>query len=999
MNRRENRDDSVFDEVQVLEDTYALLNEVSSIENQIQSQLRLQIPFFLNENKTKTRQRQYENVKFLNDTKRIEWEISRRIARVDREIRMNPPNKRPWFLSEQQQQQRKSRLTKSKLHQHAVNFATSSPYNSEQRRALTSVGLSERRPLVENKNMGNVSTPSLETKAEKVLVGTTQKKETTAMPKRGSIRDKENTPPTIVSRNNQEQKKDQEEEKDSPQSSSIREKSSSLKDEVVLSQQLTKKQETEKQPVQSNEAKSIDDKFKDLDIVLLDSDAAKAATSALEPTHPFKDMHERLSHEQHQQHQQYQQQEYEVSPPVPATSIGRQLLSENRTMTTPVSYGQPPELTIGTGRMKKKMLNPEVLRRVFSDLDTDRDGGLTRLEVGLAMHRFHISIHPKAIASFFRNLADQHPKGLRQPQRRQMGTKTKETINYKQFVAFVTVAHQNQMKFQATKPKAPAFTNRQSSTRPKLPPLTIPSSPLPSPSRSLTTRTRASKSRNIQQQYEIEPKQYIIKEESLPLEPFEKPQQQATTFLETLLPEVILTQVLSSPSIVQEREQVVVAKKEDEHKEMVHTLAKELILRHLKENPEAKRPETEPDLTGLSGLEAYLRQLQFDNPLENEQEEEAFVRASIDSFSLEKETKDQVAGVVKDLLGKIKTKPIPPPPFEDDSELNKEEDEKEFIQKNPAQVDDKKLITGSMDVEIQTEPEAIVVTSSSQPEEPSVFVITPPVASPTSISASERLPSKQIQATEEEKPFIIGSTWFGQLLYLQLPKQSLPMNVNSNRSILKKLRMKRKIEQVLTREKIREAPDERTEKESAKSHEEDLEDGHATSLEDTKIKEEEEEKGFFSPDDESNSGVLEKTLLSHQPSLFASSLENLTLCHSISSSESSFRSSNVSSSSSPSSNLNASAWQSRWRLMQHSKQQEEGSEGELLDQDSDLSDGEVYGSTKQHILRFQQTRASGQYQAQNISDADEEDSSEQEKHLVLEPGQLHHMVRKEVITI
>jgi hypothetical protein len=85
--------------------------------------------------------------------------------------------------------------------------------------------------------------------------------------------------------------------------------------------------------------------------------------------------------------------------------------------------------------------------------------------------------------------------------------------------------------------------------------------------------------------------------------------------------------------------------------------------------------------------------------------------------------------------------------------------------------------------------------------------------------------------------------------------------------------------------------------------------------------------------------------------------------------------------------------------MQHSKQQEEGSEGELLDQDSDLSDGEVYGSTKQHILRFQQTRASGQYQAQNISDADEEDSSEQEKHLVLEPGQLHHMVRKEVITI
>jgi hypothetical protein len=126
------------------------------------------------------------------------------------------------------------------------------------------------------------------------------------------------------------------------------------------------------------------------------------------------------------------------------SSLGRQVSSEHRTMATAVSFGAPA--LVGSS------LNSDVLRRLFSDLDTDHDGHLNRLETSLALHRLRIHVSAPRIVAFFKRihlmqegneLTRRDPRGSGRPRTHEP---LKEVINYKQFVAFVTTAFDQQQQ-------------------------------------------------------------------------------------------------------------------------------------------------------------------------------------------------------------------------------------------------------------------------------------------------------------------------------------------------------------------------------------------------------------------------------------------------------------------------------------------------------------------------------------------------------------------------
>lgn len=97
-------------------------------------------------------------------------------------------------------------------------------------------------------------------------------------------------------------------------------------------------------------------------------------------------------------------------------------------------------------RPQNHKLDPNVLRKLFNDLDADNDGALNRIEVCIAMHRLQLSISTEQITAFFRRLHRRSAAlGQVTSQRSSMGTNALyEVINYKQFAAFVVAVVANQ---------------------------------------------------------------------------------------------------------------------------------------------------------------------------------------------------------------------------------------------------------------------------------------------------------------------------------------------------------------------------------------------------------------------------------------------------------------------------------------------------------------------------------------------------------------------------
>ncbi|KAK1945175.1 hypothetical protein P3T76_003708 [Phytophthora citrophthora] len=157
----------------------------------------------------------------------------------------------------------------------------------------------------------------------------------------------------------------------------------------------------------------------------------------------------------------------------PSSSIGRQVLSDFRTMPSVASFGAPPILSGATGNPGRVRLNVDVLRRLFSDLDTDKDGHINRIEACMALHRLQIPVPTTRIISFFRTV---HSSSNGKPGQRMQHLPMKEVINYKEFVAFTTAAYDQQQHRQTQQRRARIPRKESYGRDPKL---SVPSTSLP----------------------------------------------------------------------------------------------------------------------------------------------------------------------------------------------------------------------------------------------------------------------------------------------------------------------------------------------------------------------------------------------------------------------------------------------------------------------------------------------------------------------------------------
>lgn len=163
----------------------------------------------------------------------------------------------------------------------------------------------------------------------------------------------------------------------------------------------------------------------------------------------------------------------ERKPPAPrpqftqpvASSVGRQVLSEFRNAPSTALYGPPA--VCGNPNAPGRRLNSDVLRRLFNDLDADHDGHLNRIETCVALHRLQIAVSAPKIAAFFRRVHTQSGAQRTSKRGSDRGNTTAssqympllEVISYKQFVAFVTAAYDQQRGQQRPRlrpPSAPA---------------------------------------------------------------------------------------------------------------------------------------------------------------------------------------------------------------------------------------------------------------------------------------------------------------------------------------------------------------------------------------------------------------------------------------------------------------------------------------------------------------------------------------------------------------
>ncbi|KDO23323.1 hypothetical protein SPRG_11637 [Saprolegnia parasitica CBS 223.65] len=115
-----------------------------------------------------------------------------------------------------------------------------------------------------------------------------------------------------------------------------------------------------------------------------------------------------------------------VAPPEVPSAIGKQVLSDRRTMPS-ATFGFPGDVVYGGPRSGPSMT---LLRRLFNDLDSDRDGYLNALEVSVALHRLRITLHPTRITLFFEQAA-------------QLAHSSRRLIDFRQFAAFVLAAHEH----------------------------------------------------------------------------------------------------------------------------------------------------------------------------------------------------------------------------------------------------------------------------------------------------------------------------------------------------------------------------------------------------------------------------------------------------------------------------------------------------------------------------------------------------------------------------
>ncbi|TMW56606.1 hypothetical protein Poli38472_006616 [Pythium oligandrum] len=530
----------------VLEAEYAVLNEVSAKNAALQAKLRDAQPLLWMDNALVMHRSKKEEERragsawealdptetsLLRHRRRLQWEVSRRIARVDRELSSNPPTQRFWHVRErkrreQQEDERRKHEQEREAERRKIEKARRLQRQQEEAarsKQAVKKAVERAKPeiLREYEFVNKISEPAVTKETPKEI----------PLPDFSDEEDKENKPKTKAAPARRKKEKPVHKTAETPVDRKVKQSPLDPTEDASVPGFL----DTEEARSHHKATKSPSD---DLPLHVQPS-AIDPSDMRVAPASPRE-----LSFEP------------ESPRPVPAlptnagssrqhnqksmsSSLGRQILSDYRTMPSVASFGAPP--------VEAKRLNGDVLRRLFSDLDSDRDGHLNRLETCMALHRLHIDVPAPKIAAFFNSI---HTTEATEPRRRgepavPSAPPLKQVISFRQFVAFITAAfEQQQSRKQAPPPPQPVRTShREYGQRPhphpspklRIPPLTPRTS---SPSRSQRSPVRIDKTHKSKERHDRdEPAPIVVMQEN----------QQKTIEERVLerLPEYLLPQLLA----------------------------------------------------------------------------------------------------------------------------------------------------------------------------------------------------------------------------------------------------------------------------------------------------------------------------------------------------------------------------------------------------------------------------------------------------------------------
>ncbi|CEG41832.1 EF-hand domain pair [Plasmopara halstedii] len=358
-------------------------------------------------------------------TRRIEWEVARRIARVDRELQQYPPAQRFW-----NQKTRELASTRSSSHRKPVKHD----------KTMKSVGTSQN---MKTRNTANI----IINHEKKAWVKPTMKvdaatevqcvlKHIGTSPIHGDIiksKTIENAKPNAAIKTQPEQQI----------GVNATKKEILLNEDVVMTPTVeeTTRKSTEVVKLQENQStpdKSIiESSFKDSEGDEGDREKEFDLTNGLraETSNNGEDGSSIIK-------ENIVIQNEKATEKVPSSSIGRQVkLSDFRTLPSEPTSAQTRHRE-RSGDSAKKYLSADVLRRLFSDLDSDKDGHVNRIETCMALHRLQIRVSTARIISFFHNIHKINGKCMQS--HRTQHLPMNELINYKEFVAFITAAFDQQ---------------------------------------------------------------------------------------------------------------------------------------------------------------------------------------------------------------------------------------------------------------------------------------------------------------------------------------------------------------------------------------------------------------------------------------------------------------------------------------------------------------------------------------------------------------------------
>ncbi|KAG1711123.1 hypothetical protein DVH05_013839 [Phytophthora capsici] len=391
--------------------------------------------------------------------RRVEWEVARRIARVDRELQQYPPAQRFW------NQRRKESFSLNSQRIDGVRKA-------EDRKTVKKVGKVKTDKKVEEQMQKKTSSLNQQGKTNfNIVIEPGEEKvvrHAATSPLRVDVNaaeDKENAEPNVVPNGEKLEMKFE---------SSGTEESHLVEDEPQYDRSVFMK--TVDGDNLGDTATSLEENNK-----LLSTWPAEAKPDS--PNRTLKEPEGDIFSEQggsipslHQEHEDddnfmtEEDSSHRMNTPAeerPSSSIGRQVLSDFRTMPSVASFGAPPILSGTMGNPGGVRLNVDVLRRLFSDLDTDKDGHVNRIETCMALHRLQITVPTTKIISFFRNVHSSNGKPVRG--RRTQHLPMNEVINYKEFVAFITAAYDQQQQRKGQQRRVPTLRNESHDRDPTLP--------------------------------------------------------------------------------------------------------------------------------------------------------------------------------------------------------------------------------------------------------------------------------------------------------------------------------------------------------------------------------------------------------------------------------------------------------------------------------------------------------------------------------------------------